>query len=122
MAPWPVIEMIYFLVDSIRSAANDWSPGQWPAFISNSWEQAGMRISLRFPEVVLLILVAVISGGELSVQAGDLSGKDLFTRKWVSHDQRSGGDGLGPMHNASSCATCHELGGPGGAGGLRRNV
>jgi CxxC motif-containing protein (DUF1111 family) len=55
--------------------------------------------------------------------AGDPLGQDLFVRKWVSHDPRSGsGDGLGPMHNATSCVACHHQAGPGGGGGREHNV
>src|SRR5262249_1780110 len=34
----------------------------------------------------------------------------------------NGGDGLGPVFNASSCVACHNQGGPGGGGGLKQNV
>jgi CxxC motif-containing protein (DUF1111 family) len=50
-------------------------------------------------------------------------GRELFERVWVKDDSRShGGDGLGPVFNAQSCVACHNLGGPGGAGGLDRNI
>jgi CxxC motif-containing protein (DUF1111 family) len=50
-------------------------------------------------------------------------GKELFTREWIAGDQRShAGDGLGPVYNARSCATCHRLGGIGGAGTKETNV
>ncbi len=32
------------------------------------------------------------------------------------------GNGLGPLFNETSCVACHSQGGPGGAGGLERNV
>jgi len=57
--------------------------------------------------------------------AGDLtaSGRALFERQWVPNDPASpGGDGLGPMYNADSCAACHSQGGIGGAGPQERNV
>lgn len=39
-------------------------------------------------------------------------GKVLFERKWKPNDELSpNGDGLGPMFNADSCATCHPQGG-----------
>ncbi len=51
------------------------------------------------------------------------SGRELFERNWVKDDPRGhGGDGLGPVFNAQSCVDCHNLGGPGGAGGLDRNI
>src|SRR5262249_55205561 len=34
----------------------------------------------------------------------------------------NGGDGLGPVYNAASCAACHHQGGLGGSGGLQHNV
>jgi CxxC motif-containing protein (DUF1111 family) len=50
-------------------------------------------------------------------------GRELFLREWIPGDPRSrGGDGLGPVYNANSCATCHRLGGAGGAGGNDVNV
>src|SRR5688572_26017979 len=53
----------------------------------------------------------------------ELSGKQLFARKWVAHDTRSpSGDGLGPLHNATSCVACHHQGGAGGGGGREHNV
>src|SRR5262249_52363738 len=50
-------------------------------------------------------------------------GKELFTRVWLVGDHRShAGDGLGPLYNARSCATCHNLGGIGGAGAKHTNA
>lgn len=51
------------------------------------------------------------------------AGHELFSREWTVGDPRSvGGDGLGPMYNAASCAKCHRLGGIGGAGANDENV
>ncbi len=50
-------------------------------------------------------------------------GAELFHRTWVAFDPRSpAGDGLGPVFNDVSCAVCHTLGGPGGAGPNDKNV
>jgi RNA polymerase sigma factor (sigma-70 family) len=50
-------------------------------------------------------------------------GERLFAKEWVAHDPMShGGNGLGPVYNASSCVACHGLGGPGGAGPDNANV
>ena len=50
-------------------------------------------------------------------------GRELFARNWLPQDPRChGGDGLGPVYNATSCLECHGLGGPGGAGPASRNV
>src|SRR5689334_13027908 len=51
------------------------------------------------------------------------AGEVLFKHEWRANDPLSpGGDGLGPVFNASSCVACHNQGGPGGAGGLEHNV
>lgn len=50
-------------------------------------------------------------------------GQKLFERVWEpGHDAEAGGDGLGPLFNARSCAACHVLGGIGGAGPAKDNV
>ena len=50
-------------------------------------------------------------------------GRELFLRDWRVDDSRChGGDGLGPVYNATSCVACHGLGGPGGAGPKETNV
>src|SRR5262249_26967897 len=47
----------------------------------------------------------------------------LFKHEWTPNDPLAkGGDGLGPVFNASSCVACHHQGGVGGSGGLRHNV
>ncbi len=51
------------------------------------------------------------------------AGKVLFEHEWQVNDPLcNGGDGLGPVFNASSCVACHNQGGPGGGGGLKHNV
>lgn len=51
------------------------------------------------------------------------AGEVLFKHDWKPRDPLSpGGDGLGPVFNASSCIACHKQGGPGGGGGLEHNV
>ncbi len=51
------------------------------------------------------------------------AGKTLFTHDWKPGDPLAkGGDGLGPVFNATSCAACHRQGGLGGGGGLEHNV
>jgi CxxC motif-containing protein (DUF1111 family) len=53
------------------------------------------------------------------VRAGEM----LFTHEWQVNDPLcNGGDGLGPVYNATSCAACHRQGGLGGGGGLEHNV
>ncbi|HEY7156179.1 MAG TPA: di-heme oxidoredictase family protein [Gemmataceae bacterium] len=50
------------------------------------------------------------------------AGETLFHHEWKPNDPLAGGDGLGPVYNATSCVACHHQGGPGGAGGLEHNV
>ena len=51
------------------------------------------------------------------------AGRELFERIWVPNDPRSHeGDGLGPVFNNQSCLSCHNLGGPGGAGAIGQNI
>ncbi|MEM1061082.1 MAG: di-heme oxidoredictase family protein [Planctomycetota bacterium] len=50
------------------------------------------------------------------------TGRELFERRWVRDDERAGGDGLGPVFNADSCAACHFQGGLGGAGTNEHNI
>lgn len=51
------------------------------------------------------------------------AGEKLFKHEWTPHDPlANGGDGLGPVFNASSCVACHSQGGVGGSGGVRHNV
>ena len=51
------------------------------------------------------------------------SGKILFEHQWKIGDSLcGGGDGLGPVFNARSCAACHFQGGLGGSSGNQFNV
>jgi CxxC motif-containing protein (DUF1111 family) len=51
------------------------------------------------------------------------AGAVLFNHEWKPNDPLcAGGDGLGPVFNATSCAACHHDPGPGGSGGLEHNV
>lgn len=50
-------------------------------------------------------------------------GRALFEHKWTENDSLSGGgDGLGPVFNATSCVECHFQGTVGGAGPNKFNV
>ncbi len=50
-------------------------------------------------------------------------GQKLFEHNWTTNDPLAcGGDGLGPVFNARSCAECHHQGGLGGGGGSKFNV
>jgi CxxC motif-containing protein (DUF1111 family) len=51
------------------------------------------------------------------------SGETLFMHQWTPRDPlANGGDGLGPVFNATSCVACHNQGGVGGGGDLQHNV
>jgi CxxC motif-containing protein (DUF1111 family) len=49
-------------------------------------------------------------------------GEELFRHEWEPNDPLAGGDGLGPVYNAKSCAACHFQAGLGGAGAGQGNV
>lgn len=76
------------------------------------------------PCVAALFALCFVAGSfSPRVQADDLLGRKLFVERWSVHDKRSTqGDGLGPMHNATSCAACHHQGGAGGGGDRQHNV
>ncbi len=58
-----------------------------------------------------------------TVETTAADGRELFHRSWLADDPRSPeGDGLGPMFNETSCAGCHNQGGPGGGGSTDKNV
>lgn len=75
--------------------------------------------------------VVALAGGFTAVQAWwnrvtpeqiEL-GQKLFEHKWTTNDPLAGGgDGLGPVFNARSCAECHHQGGVGGGGAHQFNV
>ena len=49
-------------------------------------------------------------------------GRELFEHEWQPNDPTAHGDGLGPVFNARSCASCHFQGGLGGGGGNEHNA
>lgn len=58
-----------------------------------------------------------------SARASEIAaGKELFEHEWTPNDPLAKGDGLGPVFNARSCASCHFQGGLGGAGAVEHNV
>src|SRR5262245_39580411 len=50
------------------------------------------------------------------------AGRELFEHEWQPNDPLAHGDGLGPVFNAKSCASCHFQGGLGGGGGVEHNA
>ncbi|HKB05017.1 MAG TPA: di-heme oxidoredictase family protein, partial [Gemmataceae bacterium] len=58
-----------------------------------------------------------------SARAADIAaGRELFEHEWTPNDPLAHGDGLGPVFNARSCATCHFQGGLGGGGEVGHNA
>ena len=54
---------------------------------------------------------------------GLFEGKELFEKSWEpGKPSPTGGDGLGPLYNETSCVGCHHQGGTGGGGDNSRNV
>lgn len=49
-------------------------------------------------------------------------GGRLFQQEWTARNPALGSDGLGPLFNAESCATCHHQGGVGGGGKAEFNA
>jgi CxxC motif-containing protein (DUF1111 family) len=84
--------------------------------------QARTRFRLRVISAVIATVTAL--GGTRLMAGQDLSlGQDLFARQWRPNDPRChGGDGLGPVYNATSCLDCHSQGAPGGGGPADKNV
>ena len=89
-----------------------------------------MSLVLRSPRILGLIapvlavslIPAALLAGERETPSPAL-GRQIFEHNWARpetwagpEELGDGGDGLGPVFNATSCAECHALGGPGGAG------
>ncbi len=95
--------------------------------------ESAVRCFTRWP-VGLSRIGAIIVSGVVTVgivRADDdrpsddvlMRGAELFAREWLPNDAKgSGGDGLGPVYNETSCVACHHQGGPGGAGPTSTNV
>src|SRR5260370_27336066 len=85
------------------------------------WYLLALVVALVPPGVRMLLWFTPASKpvDPAMAQAGEV----LFKHQWTANDKLSpGGDGLGPVFNATSCVACHNQGGPGGAGGLDHNV
>lgn len=76
-----------------------------------------MRGSAYFAFLSLILCQVSVADPPAPDSEAVVEGKKLFVRQWEAGKPASpGGDGLGPMFNARSCAACHKLGGVGGAG------
>lgn len=99
---------------------------------NGAWKRGTSQLSNRIRwggTVFVWLIVAGLSSaddapGDEPISAEQITaGHELFVREWKLGDPRGvGGDGLGPMYNAASCAKCHQLGGMGGAGANDSNV
>lgn len=95
---------------------------------STSIRQRQVRFFLQFAGVLLLATQigrppALADGDVVPAKDPVRIGRELFEHKWLAHDALCPeGDGLGPLYNSDSCAACHHLGGPGGAGLAPFNV
>ncbi|EMI55199.1 di-heme oxidoredictase family protein [Rhodopirellula sallentina] len=69
-------------------------------------------------------LLLVLSQAHAYAVAPDavVVGAQLFEQEWDSQNPSLGSDGLGPLFNANSCATCHRQGGMGGGGEAEFNA
>jgi hypothetical protein len=98
------------------------------AMVGSSGDRIRRRVGWGLT-VVLVVWVAWLLTPGLPVlwgpraSAHDIAaGRTLFEHEWRPHDAMAGGDGLGPVFNARSCAECHFQGGVGGGGDRRHNV
>jgi CxxC motif-containing protein (DUF1111 family) len=94
-------------------------------------------VAMKRPSPVLYLLLAFVALTPVGLRVmtwskssphpvdSDMAqaGGVLFEHEWTAGDPLcGGGDGLGPVFNATSCVACHNQGGVGGSGGLGTNV
>ena len=71
------------------------------------------------------IAACVVALAPCAARALDLRdrGQELFAYEWTPGEAGvATGDGLGPVYNANSCATCHQQGGLGGSATNEQNL
>jgi CxxC motif-containing protein (DUF1111 family) len=83
---------------------------------------------LIFPAFAISLLATSSPAGEQQPPDASL-GRKIFEHNWARPETWAdpenlgdGGDGLGPVFNATSCTECHGLMGPGGAGRNSENA
>lgn len=80
-------------------------------------DTAPKRRSLPAPRLATAALLLALAPGGAALAADSLDsriGEGLFRRMWVAAPTATqAADGLGPLYNARSCATCHPRGGGG---------
>jgi CxxC motif-containing protein (DUF1111 family) len=84
----------------------------------------GLGICVALASWLLWLLtpgVPVLHGPAASAEYKE-AGLTLFEHEWKQGDPMAKGDGLGPVFNARSCATCHFQGGVGGGGDIAHNI
>ena len=89
------------------------------------WQFCAIRYSLMAIGLGLVWLTetAVVAYYSRPTETQIAEGRQLFEHKWTEHDSLAGGgDGLGPVFNATSCVECHFQGSVGGAGPNKFNV
>src|SRR5262245_63178646 len=90
------------------------------------WSNQTLRLVLGLLTVGVLMALPVVwrlLAWERVDPAMAQAGYELFHHEWKPGDSLSpGGDGLGPVFNATSCVACHNQGGSGGGGSLDNNV
>jgi CxxC motif-containing protein (DUF1111 family) len=78
------------------------------------------RTILAAGGLALVLAGPALAGGPAA--PGEDEGRKLFERQFIAERQVGGGDGLGPVFNHVSCASCHLQGGLGGAGPVDVNA
>src|SRR5262249_1666489 len=128
--PYAAVESGHRRGDSLHRQAND-------LLTSHSRPPPMRRLSLhRQRQIFIWGFFVLLSGGGWGVGsrglrviwgpsagASDIAGgRELFEHEWAPNDPLAHGDGLGPVYNARSCATCHFQGGLGGGGEVAHNA
>jgi cytochrome c551/c552 len=96
-----------------------------PRSVRACWRSSLFRYSTLAVCLIAIWLAetAVVAHYSRPSDAQLAHGRALFEHKWTENDPLSGGgDGLGPVFNASSCVECHLQGAVGGAGPNKFNV
>jgi len=91
------------------------------------WSNQSLRLTLGLVAACVVLAVPVVWRLLTSRAPVDppmaQAGYELFHHEWKPGDSLSpGGDGLGPVFNATSCVSCHNQGGSGGGGSGDNNV
>ncbi len=89
----------------------------WPrAFLAAWWLTASFSL-------IALDAAPGVAGNSNKPKRVASAGQKLFEHAWEPNaDDKSRGDGLGPLYNERSCVACHFQGGIGGAGPNDKNV